>query len=72
MRQIAQLPDLIGEISEMKYRPSGIQVGKMRGEVQVFRYNVPRANGCAAPIWRTHTIKRIVLKKRLLRIQWTR
>ena len=30
LRQIAQLPDLIGEISEMKYRPSGIQVGKMR------------------------------------------
>jgi len=30
LRQIAQLPDLIGEISEMKYRPSGIQVGRMR------------------------------------------
>jgi len=30
LRQIAQLPDLIGEISEMKYRPTGIQVGKMR------------------------------------------
>jgi len=30
MRQIAQLPDLIGEISDMKFRPSGIQVGKMR------------------------------------------
>ena len=30
LRQIAQLPDLIGEISDMKYRPSGIQVGKMR------------------------------------------
>ncbi len=28
--QIAQLPDLIGEISDMNYRPSGIQVGKMR------------------------------------------
>ena len=28
--QIAALPDLIGEISELKYRPSGIQVGKMR------------------------------------------
>jgi glutamate-5-semialdehyde dehydrogenase len=28
--QIAQLPDPIGEIDEMKYRPSGIQVGKMR------------------------------------------
>src|SRR5512139_1755809 len=30
LRQIAQLPDLIGEISELKFRPSGIQVGKMR------------------------------------------
>ena len=28
--QIAQLPDLIGEITDMKFRPSGIQVGKMR------------------------------------------
>jgi glutamate-5-semialdehyde dehydrogenase len=30
LMQIAQLPDLIGAISDMKYRPSGIQVGKMR------------------------------------------
>jgi glutamate-5-semialdehyde dehydrogenase len=30
LQQIAQLPDLIGEIIELKYRPSGIQVGKMR------------------------------------------
>ncbi len=28
--QIAQLPDLIGAISDLGYRPSGIQVGKMR------------------------------------------
>ncbi|MDO8292959.1 MAG: glutamate-5-semialdehyde dehydrogenase [Gallionella sp.] len=28
--QIAQLPDLIGAISDLSYRPSGIQVGKMR------------------------------------------
>jgi glutamate-5-semialdehyde dehydrogenase len=28
--QIAQLPDPIGEIGGMSYRPSGIQVGKMR------------------------------------------
>ena len=28
--QIARLPDPIGSISEMAYRPSGIQVGKMR------------------------------------------
>ncbi len=30
LRQIAALADPIGEISDMKYRPSGIQVGKMR------------------------------------------
>jgi glutamate-5-semialdehyde dehydrogenase len=30
LQQIATLPDLIGSISDMSYRPSGIQVGKMR------------------------------------------
>ncbi len=30
LRQIAALPDPIGEIGDLKYRPSGIQVGKMR------------------------------------------
>jgi len=30
LRQIARLPDPVGEISEMRYRPSGIQVGHMR------------------------------------------
>ncbi|HEU4708995.1 MAG TPA: glutamate-5-semialdehyde dehydrogenase [Methylophilaceae bacterium] len=30
LEQIAALPDPIGEISDLKYRPSGIQVGKMR------------------------------------------
>ena len=29
-RQIAKLPDPVGMISDMNYRPSGIQVGKMR------------------------------------------
>jgi glutamate-5-semialdehyde dehydrogenase len=29
-RQVAALPDPIGEVSDMSYRPSGIQVGKMR------------------------------------------
>ncbi|GKS69547.1 glutamate-5-semialdehyde dehydrogenase [Nitrosomonas sp. PY1] len=28
--QIAALPDPVGEVSELRYRPSGIQVGKMR------------------------------------------
>ena len=30
LRQVASLQDPIGEISDMSYRPSGIQVGKMR------------------------------------------
>jgi glutamate-5-semialdehyde dehydrogenase len=30
LRQVAQLPDPVGEISDLKYRPSGIQVGRMR------------------------------------------
>ncbi len=30
LRQIAALPDPVGEITELKYRPSGIQVGHMR------------------------------------------
>jgi len=30
LREIAALPDPIGEISNLAYRPSGIQVGKMR------------------------------------------
>ena len=30
LRQIVSLPDPIGEISNMKFRPSGIQVGQMR------------------------------------------
>ena len=30
LRQVAALPDPVGEITDMKYRPSGIQIGKMR------------------------------------------
>ncbi len=30
LRQVASLPDPCGEITDLKYRPSGIQVGKMR------------------------------------------
>lgn len=29
-RQVARLPDPVGEITDLSYRPSGIQVGKMR------------------------------------------
>ncbi|MEH6544657.1 MAG: glutamate-5-semialdehyde dehydrogenase [Porticoccaceae bacterium] len=30
LHQVAALPDPVGEVSDMNYRPSGIQVGKMR------------------------------------------
>jgi glutamate-5-semialdehyde dehydrogenase len=30
LEQVAALPDPVGEISDLKFRPSGIQVGKMR------------------------------------------
>jgi len=30
LRQVAQLPDPVGEVSNLRTRPSGIQVGKMR------------------------------------------
>lgn len=30
LQQVAALPDPVGEVSDMAYRPSGIQVGKMR------------------------------------------
>lgn len=30
LRQIAALPDPVGEISDLNYRPSGLQVGRMR------------------------------------------
>ncbi len=30
LKQVASLPDPVGEISDMKFRPSGIQVGRMR------------------------------------------
>ncbi|OJA04783.1 glutamate-5-semialdehyde dehydrogenase [Halomonas sp. QHL1] len=30
LHQVAGLPDPVGEVSDMRYRPSGIQVGKMR------------------------------------------
>ncbi len=30
LQQVAKLPDPVGEITDMSYRPSGIQIGKMR------------------------------------------
>ena len=36
LEQVAALPDPVGEITDMKRRPSGIQVGKMRVPLGVF------------------------------------
>ncbi|MEX0960626.1 MAG: glutamate-5-semialdehyde dehydrogenase [Burkholderiales bacterium] len=30
LRQVAQLPDPVGEVTDLRYRPTGIQVGRMR------------------------------------------
>ena len=49
--QIAQLPDLIGAITDMNYRPSGIQVGKMRvplGVVGIIYESRPNVTADAA------------------------
>lgn len=35
VEQVAALPDPVGEISDLKFRPSGIQVGKMRVPIGV-------------------------------------
>jgi len=51
LRQIAALPDPVGEISGMSYRPSGIQVGKMRvplGVVGIIYESRPNVTADAA------------------------
>jgi glutamate-5-semialdehyde dehydrogenase len=51
LRQIAQLHDPVGEISDMSYRPSGIQVGKMRvplGVVGIIYESRPNVTADAA------------------------
>ncbi len=53
LRQIAALPDPIGEIAEMKYRPSGIQVGKMRvplGVIGIIYESRPNVTADAAAL----------------------
>jgi len=49
--EIAALPDPVGEISELRYRPSGIQVGKMRvplGVVAIVYESRPNVTADAA------------------------
>jgi glutamate-5-semialdehyde dehydrogenase len=51
LREIAQLPDPVGEISRMNYRPSGIQVGRMRvplGVVGIIYESRPNVTADAA------------------------
>ncbi len=53
LRQIIALPDPIGEISNLKYRPSGIQVGKMRvplGVVGIIYESRPNVTADAAAL----------------------
>jgi len=51
LRQIAQLPDPVGEITELRMRPSGIQVGRMRvplGVVGIIYESRPNVTADAA------------------------
>jgi len=53
LRQIAALPDPVGEISHMNYRPSGIQVGKMRvplGVIGIIYESRPNVTADAAAL----------------------
>ena len=53
LRQIATLPDPVGEISGLNYRPSGIQVGKMRvplGVIGIIYESRPNVTADAAAL----------------------
>jgi glutamate-5-semialdehyde dehydrogenase len=53
LQQIAALPDPVGEISNMNYRPSGIQVGKMRvplGVIGIIYESRPNVTADAAAL----------------------
>ena len=53
LRQVAALPDPVGEISDMNYRPSGIQVGKMRvplGVIGIIYESRPNVTADAAAL----------------------
>ena len=53
LRQIAALPDPVGEISGLKYRPSGIQVGQMRvplGVIGIIYESRPNVTADAAAL----------------------
>jgi glutamate-5-semialdehyde dehydrogenase len=53
LREIAALPDPVGEITDLKYRPSGIQVGKMRvplGVIGIIYESRPNVTADAAAL----------------------
>ena len=53
LRQIAALPDPVGEISDLRYRPTGIQVGRMRvplGVVGIIYESRPNVTADAAAL----------------------
>ena len=53
LQQVAALPDPVGEITDMNYRPSGIQVGKMRvplGVIGIIYESRPNVTADAAAL----------------------
>src|SRR5262249_52761153 len=53
VRQIAALPDPVGEITDLKYRPTGIQVGRRRvplGVVGIIYWSRPNVTVDAAAL----------------------
>ncbi len=53
IEQIAHLPDPVGEITDLKYRPSGLQIGKMRvplGVIGIIYESRPNVTADAAAI----------------------
>lgn len=53
IRQVAELPDPVGEITDLSYRPSGIQVGRMRvplGVIGIIYESRPNVTADAAAL----------------------
>jgi len=53
VREVAKLPDPVGEITDLRYRPSGIQVGRMRvplGVIAIIYESRPNVTADAASL----------------------
>ena len=53
LRQVAELPDPVGEVTDLRYRPSGIQVGHMRvplGVIGIIYESRPNVTADAAAL----------------------